>query len=321
MNKFNFILVFVIYLSLFVSCNQDRQAISNNGRVIIDKSIMETDSSSEEEEIDWVKISRENPWSSAFQVKEVKETPTTRRDLYFEENFQKLIDSEIKDLSSYETHPFEKYLGKWILMDNNGNINSNQENIEIFYENFQYRFNWNYYHSYKGRLFLTDGGIAQMLPDEMDNVRLPLYKIIELVTSHYGEPMIYMFTEGLDEYVLVSEKDINHSVRHEWGIENLTGTWVSGNRQIPAATVDFDILQETVKFRWHGLFIIKEISKNIEGHIIINMFSADDLNKEDPVNFQIVPLDAKKAFIFHDKWEVWEDNRYSMEEECDWYKL
>ena len=335
MKGLNLIIGLIIGI-LLLSCTQKEHEI-----VKIELNSLEAVSSDKEtqleiepeEEISKVKISDESSWPDAEQETDYGNKATPTWEGILDDRYLNILRQEVIDFSSYETNPLDKFLGKWILMDQIGNYHSSESSIEFFLEGSQYRYKEKYYSSLKkGRLFFTNTYGPILWPDNITN-STTLKDIREPVETTNCELAIFITEESSAGYYVFEDKNSNY--RSTWGIENLSGTWISNSSLVSGTlfwgegylswdltdiNVKIDLEQKILQMPGNRLFLIEETYKDEENFIYLKVYS-EETDRENSFYITIKPLDISKAYITHEQWEEWNDKRFSPEEKYAWYLL
>ena len=281
-------------------------------------------------------------------IKNVDTTPVEKvipkREVYVQtrteplrEELLEILRNEVKDFSSYETHPLDKYVGKWNLMDKFGNALQSRHSIEIFCEDFHHKYYDKFYGtSTRGRVIFTDAGSVLLWPDNMSNYKT-LYRLWKPEKTTDGEWAFFISGEGpVGYFVRIDDEDTFLSA---WKIENLNGVWISEHASTDgtlwinkerlslleelrstATGLEFDLEQKTVLIPGQGQFMVESVSKE-EGDICLVIYSLEDEAQDEPILIKVIPLDFSKAYVIYDQWEKWEDKRFSPEEQWAWRRL
>ena len=321
-NRF-FLVIKLIILSLMLSCHQNEQDIKQNDAAT-QKNITQKIASP-------MPPSKKDVFEPMGMFQQKKSEP-------LREELLEILKNEIKDFSSYETHPLDTYLGKWNLMDKFGNAMETIFSIEIFCDDFQFRYLRNYYNTVtKGRVIFTNEAVVILWPDNIRNSST-LYHLWKPQKTIDDEWTFFVSEEWPVGYFLRMDDEANFL--SAWKIDNVNGVWISDQESADgalwinderasmieelksaAACLEFDLDQKTVFIPGQGQLMVETVFKNDEDHICLTAFSPEAEAQEEPVLVKIIPLDFSKAYIIHDQWEKRGDKRFSPDEKWAWYRL
>ena len=244
--------------------------------------------------------------------------------------------NEKKDFSSFETHPLGVFLGKWYLLEYYGNRHPRGSYIEFILDEGMYKY---ILHSSRfkepGRLYYLNSDEIILWPDRETTIPYS-YTVVDSLDNIRVYHRFLLDNEGPYGYFqLETEEDLQSSRV----VEDVNGNWVGNFELIDGTpiqkleyswgrgfsladtTLEIDLGSGTVLVPGKGKYKIMSAHRDVQGTIFLDIFPEADETSTDITSIRITFLDRNKACIVHDRWEEWDDKRYSPEEEWPWFRL
>ena len=243
----------------------------------------------------------------------------------------------VRDFSAFDIHPLEKFLGKWIYLDYYGNKHKRGSYIEIYKENLEYKYNYNRgYANEEGWLHYKIGNDVSLWCYRDSEYTFSAGIVGDLITMNNSKAFFLAYEWPIGYFQLESDSDNDFSA---WPTDYINGSWIGEYELIDGTPIEkkryswgsgfsllntsteVDLGRKKVMIPGHGDYEVISVFRDEEGSVCLAAVPMEEETQEGQINFKITFLDHAKAYITHDKWELWDDKRYSPEENWPWYRL
>ena len=247
------------------------------------------------------------------------------------------LKNAVKDFSSYDIHPLEKFAGKWRYLDYYGNKHESESYVEIYKAGSDYKYYYNYHGSIeKGNLLYMPNARIIFASEKISAFSPPKVIIGDLVLSNNSPSFLLASEWPIGYFRLETDADKDFSARP---VEYVNGSWIGQYELIdgtpiekkqfswglgfslPDSSLELDLGRKTLLMPGPGECRIETVFRDEKGSICIEAIPINTEIPGGPINISITFLDYHKAYISHDKWELFKDKRYSPEEKWPWFRL